>query len=68
MQRLRELDRDRGWLAKQVGRDLSTVHRWISGARRPSERDLRDVALVLHRPVDWLTSVEPDQNKAVVAA
>jgi hypothetical protein len=53
MQRLSELDRDRGWLARQVGRDLSTIHRWISGERTLSERDLRDISLVLHRPVEW---------------
>jgi hypothetical protein len=54
MLRLRELDRDRSWLARQLDRDLSTIHRWISGSRRVSDADLTRISLVLHRSVAWL--------------
>lgn len=64
MQRLTELDRDRGWLAAQVGKDLSTIHRWINGSRTVSDPDLREIALVLHRPVAWFTTPEAEAISA----
>jgi len=62
MQRLSEIDRDRAWLATQLGKDLSTIHRWVGGSRTLSASDLRLIALALHRPVEWFT--EPKESAA----
>lgn len=52
--RLQEIDRDQKWLAKMLNKDPSMVSRMLDGSRRISVDDLREIGLVLHRPVAWL--------------
>jgi transcriptional regulator with XRE-family HTH domain len=47
-QRLEEMQRDKKWLARQVGKSPSLISRWVEGSRKMSAQELRDVALVLH--------------------
>ena len=53
-QRLVEIDHGPAWLANQLNKDPSTVAGWLRGEHLPRVAGLRDVALVLHRPVPWL--------------
>ena len=52
-QRLGEVDRSQAWLAEQLGSSQAAVSRWITGEHNPTLENMRDVALVLHRPLEW---------------
>jgi transcriptional regulator with XRE-family HTH domain len=70
VQRLKEMDRDQRWLAMQLRKSPSTVSRWIDGSRQMRVNDMRDVALVLHRPIAWLLgdADSPDDDDDVQPA
>ena len=63
-QRLAELDRPPVWLANVLQIDLALVSRWLSGKQPIAEARLREIAIALHRPVEWFTS-PPTEEAAV---
>lgn len=65
LQRLRELDRDQAWLARQVGRKQYAIHRWLNGYPF-SDEDRRLVSVALGKPADWLKAT-PAPTEAAAA-
>ena len=55
--RLAELDRDQAWLARMLGVHRIQVTRWLSRGIPNGRR--REIALVLHKPEDWLMPETP---------
>jgi hypothetical protein len=61
--RLAELDRQPVWLASVLQVDLSLVSRWLSGDKPIPDPRLREIAIALHRPVEWFVGPEEDLTR-----